>query len=67
MKFKLLQDIEDSYNELRYKTSWPTKSQLAGSTVVVMIASIIIAAVIFIMDLVIDYVMHVIYSGFTQF
>ncbi len=67
MKFKLLQDIEDSYNELRYKTSWPTKSQLAGSTVVVMVASIIIAAVIFIMDLVIDYVMHVIYSGFTQF
>lgn len=67
MKFKLLQDIEDSYSELRYKTSWPTKSQLAGSTVVVMVASIIIAAVIFIMDLVIDYVMHVIYSGFTQF
>ena len=67
MKLKLLQDIEDSYNELRYKTSWPTKSQLAGSTVVVMVASIIIAAVIFIMDLVIDYVMHVIYSGFTQF
>ena len=67
MKFKLLQDIEDSYNELRYKTSWPTKSQLAGSTVVVMVASIIIAAVIFIMGLVIDYVMHVIYSGFTQF
>ncbi len=67
MKFKLLQDIEDSYSELRYKTSWPTKSQLAGSTVVVMVASIIIAAVIFIMDLVIDYIMHVIYSGFTQF
>ena len=67
MEFKLLQDNEDSYNELRYKTSWPTKSQLAGSTVVVMVASIIIAAVIFIMDLVIDYVMHVIYSGFTQF
>ena len=67
MKLKILQDIEDSYNELRYKTSWPTKSQLAGSTVVVMVASIIIAIGIFIMDQVIDYVMHVVYSGFQVF
>ena len=67
MKLKILQDIEDSYNELRYKTSWPTKSQLAGSTVVVMVASIIIAIGIFIMDQVIDYVMHVVYSGFQLF
>ena len=67
MKLKILQDIEDSYNELRYKTSWPTKSQLAGSTVVVMIASIILAIGIFIMDQVIDHVMHFIYSGFQLF
>lgn len=67
MKLKILQDIEDSYNELRYKISWPTKSQLAGSTVVVMVASIIIAIGIFIMDQVIDKVMHVIYSGFQLF
>ena len=67
MKLKILQDIEDSYNELRYKTSWPTKSQLADSTVVVMVASSIIAIAIFIMDTVIDRVMHIIYNGFALF
>ena len=59
---KILKDIEDSYNELVYKVSWPTKSQLANSSVVVMVASIIIAIVIFAMDEVVDNLMHFIYS-----
>lgn len=59
---KLLKDIEDSYNELVYKVSWPTKSQLANSSVVVMVASIIIALVIFAMDEVVDNLMHLIYG-----
>ena len=59
---KILKDIEDSYNELVYKVSWPTKSQLANSSVVVMVASIIIAIMIFAMDEVVDALMHLIYS-----
>lgn len=59
---KLLKDIEDSYNELVYKVSWPTKSQLANSSVVVMVASIIIAIMIFVMDEVVDAIMHLIYG-----
>ena len=59
---KVLKDIEDSYNELVYKVSWPTKSQLANSSVVVMVASIIIAIVIFAMDEVVDNLMHLIYG-----
>ncbi len=59
---KILKDIEDSYNELVYKVSWPTKSQLANSSVVVMVASIIIALVIFAMDEVVDNLMHLIYG-----
>ncbi len=59
---KLLKDIEDSYNELVYKVSWPTKSQLANSSVVVMVASIIIAIMIFAMDEVVDAIMHLIYG-----
>ena len=59
---KILKDIEDSYNELVYKVSWPTKSQLANSSVVVMVASIIIAIVIFAMDEVVDDLMHLIYG-----
>ena len=59
---KILKDIEDSYNELVYKVSGPTKSQLANSSVVVMVASIIIAIVIFAMDEVVDNLMHLIYG-----
>ena len=59
---KILKDIEDSYNEVVYKVSWPTKSQLANSSVVVMVASIIIAIVIFAMDEVVDNLMHLIYG-----
>jgi preprotein translocase subunit SecE len=61
-KLKLLTDIEESYAELRYKTSWPTKTQLVKSAVIVLVASIIIAAIIFVMDQVVDTIMHFIYS-----
>ena len=61
-KLKLFTAIEESYRELVYKVSWPTKSQLASSTILVMIASIVIALVILCMDQVIDTIMHFIYS-----
>ena len=61
-KLKIFTDIEESYNELVYKVSWPNKSQLIESSVVVMVASIIFALVIFAMDWVIDAVMHLIYG-----
>ena len=61
-KLKLLTDIEESYTELRYKTSWPTKGQLIKSAIIVMIASIIISLIVFCMDQVVDSLMHIIYS-----
>ena len=61
-KLKLLTDIEESYTELRYKTSWPTKGQLIKSAIIVMIASVIIAFIIWCMDQVVDNLMHLIYS-----
>ena len=61
-KLKLLTDIEESYTELRYKTSWPTKGQLIKSAVIVLIASVIIAALVFVMDQVVNTIMHFIYS-----
>ena len=61
-KLKLLTNIEESYDELRYKTSWPTKKQLIKSAIIVMIASIIIALIIFVMDQIVDNLMHLIYS-----
>ena len=61
-KNQLLTNIEESYNELRYKTSWPTRIQVVKSALLVMIASVIIAVIIFIMDQVVDRLMHFIYS-----
>ena len=57
-----LTDIKESYNELVHKVSWPTKSELANSTIVVMVASIIAALVIWVIDLCIDRLMHLVYG-----
>lgn len=61
-KFKLLTDLQDSNNELVYKVSWPSKKDLANSTVIVMVASILMAIVIWAIDVVFDSVMNLIYS-----
>ena len=57
-----LTDIKESYNELVHKVSWPTKSELANSTIVVMVASIIAALVIWVIDWCINLVMHYVYG-----
>ena len=57
-----LTDIKESYNELVHKVSWSTKSELANSTIVVMVASIIASLVIWVIDLCIDQVMHLVYG-----
>jgi preprotein translocase subunit SecE len=43
--------IKESYNELVHKASWPTYPELSSSAVVVLSASVIIALVVFAMDL----------------
>lgn len=42
--------IEDVSNELLHKVSWPTWEELQSSSVVVLIASVIIAMIIWVMD-----------------
>jgi len=42
--------IEETVNELLYKVSWPSWNDLQNSAVVVAIASLIIAGVVFVMD-----------------
>ena len=58
-----LTDIKESYNELVHKVSWPTKSELANSTIVVMVASIIASLVIWVIDLCINQLMHYVYQA----
>ena len=59
---KLIKDIQESYNELRYKVSWPTQKQLINSAVLVLIASIVIAFVIMIIDWIFEHLMQLVYS-----
>ncbi|MDE5811678.1 MAG: preprotein translocase subunit SecE [Muribaculaceae bacterium] len=60
-KLKILTNIEESYDELRYKTSWPTKKQVVKSSLIVMLASVIIAAIIFLIDWVFKTITEFIY------
>jgi len=43
--------IKESYEELVHKVSWPTWAELQNSAIVVSIASLIIALVVFMMDI----------------
>lgn len=63
MKIKLY--IEEAYNELVHKVTWPTAKELQNSAIVVMVASLIIALVIFAMDSTFERVMELVYSLFS--
>ncbi|MDP6909306.1 MAG: preprotein translocase subunit SecE [Flavobacteriales bacterium] len=47
---KVVTYIEESYNELVNKVTWPTWADLQNSTWIVSTASVIIALMIFVMD-----------------
>jgi preprotein translocase subunit SecE len=49
-KSKINAYIKESYDELMHKVSWPSWSELQGSAIVVSVASLIIAMVVFMMD-----------------
>jgi len=54
--------IADSYNELRYKVSWPTLKELQGSSVLVLVASFIMAGIVYLLDASFGQVMKLIYD-----
>ncbi len=56
--------LQESYNELMHKVSWPTWNDLQSSTIVVMITSVIIALIVFAMDYTFENLMGLIYSLF---
>jgi len=55
--------IEESFEELTHKVSWPTWKELQSSGVVVLIASIIFALIIFVMDFSFSKIMEFIYKN----
>ena len=50
-RFKIQTYLEESYDELKHKVSWPTWSELQSSAIVVSVASLIIAVVVYLMDI----------------
>ncbi|MDR0422743.1 MAG: preprotein translocase subunit SecE [Proteiniphilum sp.] len=59
---KVVAYISDSYNELVHKVSWPSREELSGSTVIVLIASLIIALVVFGMDSLFEWILKLLYG-----
>ena len=55
--------IKESYIELTQKVTWPTWRELQNSAIVVLIAAISIALLIFGMDQVIHYVLDKLYTS----
>ncbi|MDD4143596.1 MAG: preprotein translocase subunit SecE [Prolixibacteraceae bacterium] len=62
MKIKVY--LQEAYDELIHKVTWPTWKELQSSALVVMVASFIISLVIFVMDLSFRNVMSFIYELF---
>jgi len=56
--------IKESYEELVKKVTWPTWSELQNSSIIVAIATIIIALIIYLMDTVFSNILSIFYSFF---
>jgi len=54
--------LKESYAEMTKKVSWPSWDKLQNSAIVVMVASVIFAIVIFAMDFCFQHLMSAIYT-----
>ena len=54
--------VKESYKELTTKVTWPTWDKLQSSAIIVMVASVVCAIVIFAMDFVFKTIMTGIYQ-----
>jgi preprotein translocase subunit SecE len=61
---KITAYFKDSYRELLEKVTWPTWQQLQQSTMIVLVATLIITAIVWLMDLGIASLLDLFYSIF---
>jgi preprotein translocase subunit SecE len=61
---KITTYFRESYRELLEKVTWPSWTQLQQSTVIVLIATLLITMIVWVMDLVSSTILHFIYSLF---
>jgi preprotein translocase subunit SecE len=56
--------LTESYKELVDKVTWPTWAQLQQSTIIVLVATVIITLLVMTMDIVSKSVLNLVYSLF---
>lgn len=59
---KITAYLKDSYTELVYKVSWPSREELSNSSVIVMVASLIIALLVFGIDSLFEWILKLLYG-----
>lgn len=60
----LIDNVKESYNEMVHKVSWPSYKELTQSAALVLVASIILALVVWAMDWCFEELMTLIYGLF---
>lgn len=61
---QIVESVKASYNELVHKVSWPTPKELTKSAVLVLIASLILALIVWLMDFGFENFMSFVYGLF---
>ena len=61
---KIQSYFKDSYDELMEKVTWPNWQQLQQSTMIVLIATLVITAIVWVLDLGSSTVLKFVYSLF---
>jgi len=56
--------FRDSYKEMTEKVTWPTWAQLQQSTMIVLVATLVITAIVWLMDLASNNLLKFVYSLF---
>lgn len=59
-----IENVKESYNEMVHKVSWPSYKELTQSAALVLVASIILALVVWAMDWCFEELMTLIYGAF---
>ncbi|MBR4134908.1 MAG: preprotein translocase subunit SecE [Bacteroidales bacterium] len=60
---KIVNYFKEMYEELVHKTTWPTMQELGNSVIVVSIASLIIALIVFLMDFIFNVGMNLMFPA----
>jgi len=60
---RIIAYLKEAYQELRYKVTWPTWAELQNSAIVVLVASVLIAIMILLMDVASRNVMEIYYNA----